>query len=241
VRSAGSGCAARAMSAAAGADAAAIVEAAAREVGARIVGVTGGVAAGKSTLARAVAARLGAPVLATDGFLFTNEVLAERGIAHRKGFPESFDAAALAAALDAWRADGRVEVPTYSHLLYDIAGEAVVEGEPLVVEGLHLAHPALGLRARIDLLVHVDADDELLARWYLERFGQLRAEAAEDPGAFLHPYRDVPAEAMDAMAMQVWHDVNLVVLHDEVRPHAHRADLVVRLGPDHEVLAVEGT
>ena len=216
-----------------------VVEGLAREVDARLVGVTGGVASGKSTLATAVAGRLGAPVLATDGFLFPNVVLAERGIAHRKGFPESFDAAALAAALDRWRAAGQVVVPTYSHLHYDVTGERSVSGDSLVVEGLHLAHPDLRVRERFDLLVHVDADDDLLAGWYLERFRQLRAAAAADPTAFLHPYRDVPGEAMDAMAMQVWDDVNLVVLHDEVRPHAHRADVVVRLGPDHDVVAVE--
>ena len=219
--------------------AAAAVEALARELDARLVGVTGGVASGKSTLAAEVAVLLGADVLATDGFLFTNEVLAERGIAHRKGFPESFDAAALAAALDEWRADGEVTVPSYSHLHYDVVGHGMVSGERLVVEGLHLAHPALGVRERFDLLVHVDAEDDLLARWYLERFQELRAAAADDPTAFLHPYRDIPADAMDAMAMQVWHDLNLVVLHEEVRPHARRADVVVRFGPDHEVLAFE--
>lgn len=214
------------------------VGALAREVGARLVGVTGGVAAGKSTLAREVADLLGGVVLATDGFLFTNEVLAERGLTHRKGFPESFDGAALAAALDAWRVERRVEVPTYSHLRYDVVGSVEVGGDPLVVEGLHLAHPALGVRDRFDLLVHVDADDDLLAGWYLERFRQLREAAADDPTAFLHPYRDIPADAMDAMAMQVWHDVNLVVLHQEVRPHAGKADVVVRLGPDHDVIDV---
>jgi type I pantothenate kinase len=228
------------MGGAAGASAAEAVVALVGELGARLVGVTGGVAAGKSTLAAAVAGALGpdVEVLATDGFLFPNEVLAERGIAHRKGFPESFDAAALAAALDRWRAEGRVEVPTYSHLHYDVVGQADVGGESLVVEGLHLAHPALGVRARFDLLVHVDADDDLLAEWYLERFRELRAAAADDPTAFLHPYRDVPAEAIEAMAVQVWQDVNLVVLHEEVRPHARLADLVVRLGPDHEVIDV---
>jgi type I pantothenate kinase len=214
------------------------VTALARGRDARLIGVTGGVAAGKSTLASEVARTLGGVVLATDGFLFTNEVLAERGLAHRKGFPESFDGAALAAALDVWRAERRVEVPAYSHLRYDVVGSVEVHGEPLVVEGLHLAHPALGVRDRFDLLVHVDADDGLLAAWYLERFRQLRADAAEDPAAFLHPYREVPADAMDAMAMQVWQDVNLVVLHDEVRPHAGRADVVVWLGVDHEVVDV---
>lgn len=220
-------------------DAASTVAAMADDAGARLVGITGGVAAGKSTLAAAVAGLLGAAVLATDGFLFPNEVLAQRELTHRKGFPESFDADALAAALDAWRRDGRAAVPTYSHLLYDVAGEATVSGDRLVVEGLHLAHPVLGVRDRFDLLVHVDAEDDLLATWYLERFQQLRADAAEEPTAFLFPYREIPPEAMDAMAMQVWHDLNLVVLHEEVRPQAALADVVLRLGPDHEVLEVE--
>lgn len=221
-----------------GRPAADLVAGIAREAGARTVGVTGGVAAGKSTLARAVAGALGGAVVAGDGFLHPNAVLAERDLAHRKGFPETFDGAALQAALDRWRATGRVEVPVYSHLRYDVDGTAEVAGEVLVVEGLHLGHPALGVRERLDLLVHLDAADDLLARWYLERFRQLRALAAEDPTAFLHPYRDVPAEAIEAMAMQVWEDVNLVVLREEVRPHAHRADVVIELGPDHDVLEV---
>lgn len=217
--------------------AAELVAGLAREAGARLVGVTGGVAAGKSTLAAAVAGVLDAAVVATDGFLHPNEELARREIGHRKGFPESFDAAALRDALARWQSTGATEVPTYSHLRYDVAEATVpVAGERLVVEGLHLAHPALGVRDRFDLLVHVDADDEVLAGWYLERFRELRAQAAGDPTAFLHPYREVPDEAMGAMAMQVWRDVNLVLLHTEVRPHASAADLVLWLGPDHEVL-----
>lgn len=222
-------------------DAAEVVVAAAGERGARLVGITGGVAAGKSTLAAAVAAALDAAVLATDGFLHPNAVLAERGLTHRKGFPESFDAASLAAALDVWREQGSVEVPVYSHLAYDVAGpQAVLAGDVLVVEGLHLGHPGLGVRDRFDLLVHIEADVADLARWYLERFRQLRAAAAEEPTAFLHPFRAMPAEVIEAMAMDVWKDVNLVVLEEEIRPWAGEADLVIRLGSDHEVVDVVG-
>jgi type I pantothenate kinase len=205
----------------------------------RVVGITGGVAAGKSTLADALAARLGAVVVATDGFLHPNAELAARDLTHRKGFAESFDSAALRAALDDWRATGTTTVPVYSHLRYDVVPPPVaVAGERLVVEGLHLGHPALGVRDRIDLLVHLDADPVLLAGWFLDRFRQLRAAAAGDPDAFLHPYRDVPAEAMEAMAMDVWASVNLVVLEEEVRPWSKAADLVLVLGPHHEVIEV---
>jgi type I pantothenate kinase len=219
-------------------DAADLVAEAASEAGATVVGITGGVAAGKSTLAEAVAARLGAPVVATDGFLHPNAVLADLELTARKGFPESFDSVALRAALDGWRADGRATVPVYSHLLYDVVPPPVeVAGERLVVEGLHLGHPVIGVRDRIDLLVHIDADDGLLATWFLERFRELRLAAADEPTAFLHPIRDLPAETAESMAMGVWEAVNLVVLEEEVRPWAKVADLVLTLGPSHEVVA----
>lgn len=211
---------------------------AATAAGARLVGITGGVAVGKSTLALAVADRLGAPVVATDGFLLDNAALAERGLAHRKGFPESFDAGALGGFVDRWRASGEAEAPVYSHLAYDVVGTVAVAGERLVLEGLHLGHPALGVRDRLDLLVHLEAADDDAARWYLDRFRELRAAAVEDPGAFLHRFREVPGEAMDAMAMDVWRSVNLAVLEEAVRPWADVADLVLELGPDHELVAV---
>jgi type I pantothenate kinase len=220
-------------------DAVEVVVEAAEQSDARVVGVTGGVAAGKSTLAVAVADRLGAAVVASDGFLFDNATLAERGLTHRKGFPESFDGPALVAFLDGWLATGRAVAPVYSHLAYDVVGTVEVAGDRLVVEGLHLGHPALGGRDRIDLLVHVDGADDDLARWYLQRFQGLRAAAADDPEAFLHQFRDLPGEVLDQMAMDVWAGVNLVVLEEAVRPWAAAADLVIHLGPSHEVVLVE--
>ena len=220
-------------------DAVEVVVEAAEQADARIVGVTGGVAAGKSTLAVAVADRLGAAVVASDGFLFDNATLAERGLTHRKGFPESFDGSALVAFLDGWLATGRAVAPVYSHLAYDIVGTVEVAGDRLVVEGLHLGHPALGGRDRIDLLVHLDGADDDLARWFLQRFQGLRAAAADDPEAFLHQFRDLPGEVLDQMAMEVWAGVNLVVLEEAVRPWAAAADFVIHLGPSHEVVLVE--
>ena len=42
-------------------------------------------------------------------------------------------------------------------------------------------------------------------------------------------------DTLDGMAMQVWHDLNAVVIDTEVRPHEEAADLVVRSGADHSV------
>jgi type I pantothenate kinase len=220
------------------------VAALALERGAGVVGITGGVGAGKSTYAAALATRLpAAVVVGTDGFLFPNAVLDARGLTARKNYPESFDAAALQAFLVDVRADRPAAAPVYSHLTYDVLPgiSVVVEGGgPLVLEGLHLGHPDLGVRDGIDLLVHLDAADEDMERWFLRRFQGLRAEAAADPTAFLHGLTQVmSAEELDAMALGVWEAVNLVLLHEVVRPAAAAADVVLHFGPAHEVVRAE--
>jgi type I pantothenate kinase len=216
----------------------AVVVEAVRERDARLVAVTGGVAAGKSTFAAALVPALAparAVAVASDGFLLP---------AHpRKGFPESYDAAALAAFVAAARAGERsASAPVYSHRTYDLVpGERTVVGDAdvVIVEGLHLDGPELGVRDRFDLVVHLDADEHDLERWYLARFRELRTAAETDPAAFLHPYVELGGEALDAMALDVWQAVNVPILRDHVRPAAAHADLVLRLGPDHSVVAVE--
>jgi len=208
---------------------------------ARLVAVTGGVAAGKSTFAAALVSALARPgvVVASDGFLFPNAELAARGLSARKGFPDSFDRDALASFLDAVRAgDPAAAAPCYSHRTYDVVpGDRVAVGdaEVVVVEGLHLASAELGVRDRFDLVVHLDAADDDLRGWYLARFRALRAAAESDPTAFLHPYVALGGEALDAMALDVWDAVNLAVLHEHVRADEDAADVVVRFGPDHGV------
>ena len=222
----------------------AVVAAVVTERRARLVAITGGVAAGKSTFAAALAAALPGvvAVVPTDGFLHPNDELAAMGLTARKGFPESFDGDALGRFLDAVAAGEVAAAPVYSHLAYDVVpDDRIVVGETdvVIVEGLHLASPSLGVRSRFDIVVHLDADDADLERWYLERFRSLRAAAAEDPTAFLHPYLSMGADALDAMALDVWRAVNLRVLHEHARPDAAHADLVLHLDAEHGVERVE--
>ena len=198
---------------------------------ARVVGITGGIAAGKSTVAAAVAEALGWPAVSTDGF-----IRADAG--DRKGYADSYDAAAVAAFLHAIRSDGRAIAPRYSHLHYDVVGHDEIVSDCVVIDGLHLGHNAIGVRDRIDLLVHLDAPTEVLSRWYLARFQELREQAKHDPTAMLHPYRDMAGDVLDGMAMQVWHDLNAVVVDTEVRPTESAADLLVRLDDAHGVLEI---
>ncbi|MEY2468697.1 MAG: type pantothenate kinase, partial [Actinomycetota bacterium] len=131
------------------ADLVAELVAASKERDARVVGVTGGIAVGKSTVAAALANALGIPTVSTDGFIKSDA-------GPRKGYAESYDAAALTAFVDAFLADHNASAPRYSHLHYDVTSYEDITGDGLVLDGLHLGHPLLRLRDRIDLLVHLD-------------------------------------------------------------------------------------
>jgi type I pantothenate kinase len=203
----------------------------ARERGASVIGITGGIAVGKSTVAAAVADALGWPTVSTDGF-----IRADAG--NRKGYADSYDAAAVAGFIDAIRNDGKATAPRYSHLHYDVVGYDEIESHTLVLDGLHLGHLTMALRDRIDVLVHLDAPTDTLSEWYLKRFQELRTLARQDTSAFLHPYKDLEPDVLDGMAMQVWRDLNAVVIETEVRPAEEAADVVVRLGADHDVVEI---
>jgi type I pantothenate kinase len=232
-----------------------------------VVAVGGGVAVGKTTVGHELALLLEAagcgPVarVATDDFLLPNAELEERGLAARKGFPESYDGPGLVALLDAIRSgSGPVRVPTYAHRLQDRVegGEREIDRPAvLVLEGLRSlagpegsgpdgagsgGNPSAGntpavpaVRDRVDLGIYVDAPDELLQRWYLDRFHAWRAAAAVDPGARLHAIAEMPDAEADALAMRVWHETNAPNIRDHVAPTRAHADVVLEKGPDHRV------
>ena len=206
-----------------------------------VVGVAGGVAAGKTTLAGAL--RDAYPdrtvdVVATDGFLLPNAELGPRGLLARKGFPESYDVAALRAFLTAARAGGLPQrIPCYSHVVYDIDGDRVVPAvEVLVVEGVNVLSAAADL---LDLGVYLDAAEADLQTWFRDRFLELTAAAADDPHSFYRMFAGLDDAAVAGVADDVWRTVNLPNLRDHIAPSAARAGVVVHKGPDHAVRAVE--
>ncbi len=119
-----------------------------------IVGVTGPVASGKSSLARLVSPC----IVATDDYLPNYDETPE-GI---RDLPESSDLPRLAADLAELRAGRPARVPVWSFHSHRREGERVVEPMPFIVcEGLHALHESLD--KVIDVRVYVDAPRE--ARW----------------------------------------------------------------------------
>lgn len=204
-----------------------------------VVGVTGSVAAGKSTLCAALKAALEperrVEVVSTDGFLFPNAVLTERGVLMRKGYPESYDAEGLAAALAGVRG-GAVTVPGYSHAIYDIDPALAREIAPpdiLIVEGLGLTPRPQGL----DLLIYLDAEEADLEDWFTARFLDFWRAAETDPASFYARFRAMSEAEVEAFARTiVWGQMNLPNLRDHIIKVRDAADIVVRKGADHSLL-----
>src|SRR5215475_10546353 len=179
-----------------------------------IIGVAGSVAVGKSTTARVLQALLArwpnvpkVDLVTTDGFLFPNVILEREGLMEKKGFPESYDLSALLRFLTEVKA-GRhpVRAPVYSHLVYDVKpNEWVVVDQPdiLIVKGLNMlqaGRPPKDSKAIpyvsdfFDFSVYIDADEEALLRWYVDRFLTLRGTAFRDPKSYFHRYSKLSDE-----------------------------------------------
>lgn len=212
--------------------------------GTYVVGVTGAVAAGKSVFAQALADHLAASgerveLVGTDGFLFSNARLGELELTNQKGFPPSYDHAALRAALEGVR-QGPTVFPGYSHVTYDVDPELARTLDPpdvLIIEGLNLI-PTHG-PSLIDSLIYLDAPEPDLEAWYVSRFLGLWEAAEHDPASFYARFRGMSRPEVEGLARMVWEKVNLKNLRDHIAPARDQADLVVRKGPGHEIVAVE--
>lgn len=221
-----------------------------RPSGVTIVGVTGSVAAGKTTFAQALAASLGqladrpgVEIVCTDGFLFPNSVLDERGLLARKGFPDTYDVAALRAALAAVRA-GPADFPGYSHVHYDIDPALTLRLEPpdiLIVEGLGLdldRNGDLGVQRLLDVLIYLDAREADIEAWFTDRFLGLCEAAAIDPKSFYARFDALSPQQRRSVAAEVWRAINLPNLRDHIAPAMATADIVIAKGPGHEIVGI---
>jgi type I pantothenate kinase len=212
------------------------LEAARQDRGVFVVGLTGSVAVGKTTLAQTLQAEFqGAQIVSTDGFLRPNVDLDAAGLAMRKGFPESYDVAALHGALTAVRA-GPAVFRGYSHTTYDVdpALARTLDRPPvLIVEGLSLTRAT-----PLDTLIYLDADDADIEAWFTARLLGLLNAGRDDPASFYARFAHFDAAASRAFAASVWANINRPNLIEHILPVRETADIVVRKGGDHRILDV---
>lgn len=222
-----------------------------------IIGIAGSVAAGKSTTARVLQKLLSmtpeqpkVELITTDGFLYPNDELKKRGLLNKKGFPESYNAKQLLSFLASVKS-GRetLEVPTYSHLIYDVVQgkmQSIERPDILIVEGINVLQVSENKKMRrrvfvsdfFDFSIYVDASEKHLREWYIDRFKKLQATAFQDPDSYFHRYASYSEKRLLKFANKVWDEINLPNLLRNILPTRFRADLILEKGECHFVRGV---
>ncbi len=219
-----------------------------------IIGIAGSVAVGKSTFARILQALLAqwpdhpkVDLLTTDGFLYPNHVLEERGLMHRKGFPESYDTRELLRVLREIKSGHVcVHAPVYSHVVYDIIdAERVTIEQPdiVILEGLNVLQTGESTTEFVsdyfDFSIYIDAAESDIEQWYIERFLTLRESVFQDPNSFFRNYADLSDDEAIETARGIWRQINGRNLRDNIAPTRDRASLILRKRKDHRVDRVQ--
>ncbi len=219
-----------------------------------IIGIAGSVAVGKSTTARLLKALLSrwenhpkVELVTTDGFLYPNEILEEKGLMSKKGFPESYDIKALVNFVSDVKACKRnVTAPVYSHLTYNITKEIKEVDLPdvLIIEGLNVLQSGMNyphephrvfISDFLDFSLYVDAESAQIQQWYVNRFMKFREGAFAKPGSYFGHYTKLSDLAAKEKAEGIWQSINGLNLEQNILPTRERAHLILRKGADHMV------
>lgn len=219
-----------------------------------VIGIAGSVAVGKSTTARILQALLArwpnhpkVDLITTDGFLFPNEVLESRGLMKRKGFPESYDRKRLKKFVaDVKSGKKEVSAPIYSHLVYNIVADqmqVVSQPDIMIIEGLNVLQPGIVgegsdgtfVSDYFDFSIYVDADEEQIKQWYVDRFLALRKTAFLNPQSYFHKYSSLTDDEARNTALKIWNEINGLNLKENILHTRQRAGLILKKGPHHSV------
>ncbi|MGE7760478.1 type I pantothenate kinase [Peribacillus sp. NPDC097895] len=215
-----------------------------------IIGIAGSVAVGKSTTARILQILLSrwdnhrnVGLVTTDGFLYPNAILEKNGLMKRKGFPESYDTQKLINFIgDVKAGKDKVEAPVYSHLTYDILPnevQTICNPDILIVEGVNVLQvdkeSQIFVSDFFDFSLYVDAEVRDIERWYIERFLLLQETAFQDTKSYFGRFANLSKEDAIKQAAQIWEEINLMNLLENILPTKGRANIVLKKGSNHNV------
>ncbi|MBF0277300.1 MAG: type I pantothenate kinase [SAR324 cluster bacterium] len=218
-----------------------------------VIGIAGSVAVGKSTTARVLQALLAlwpnhprVDRITTDGFLYPNYILEQRGIMHRKGFPESYDLPRLVRFVaDLKAGHDRIKAPLYSHLKHDIVfddDQRVEQPDIVIIEGLNVLQSGTDYREKIprvfvsdffDFSIYVDASEKDLEQWYVERFLKFCKTTFLEKDSYFHRYAKLSVPEAVEVAKDIWKNINGVNLKENIKPTRERAHLIIEKNRDH--------
>lgn len=220
-----------------------------------VISIAGSVAVGKSTTARVLQALLSrwpehrrVELITTDGFLHPNKVLNDRNLMKKKGFPQSYDMHRLVKFVsDIKSGAADITAPVYSHFIYDVipdGDKTVTHPDILILEGLNVLQSGMDyphdphhvfVSDFVDFSIYVDAPEELLKSWYINRFLKFREGAFTDPDSYFHSYAKLSKEEAVNTATKLWKEINGLNLKENILPTRERASLILTKSANHAV------
>lgn len=213
-----------------------------------IIGISGSVAVGKSTTARLLEELMShyfpqqkVQLITTDGFLYPTSELKQKGLMDRKGFPESYDMEKLINFLNNVKAGrSNVKAPVYSHQIYDIVPDqfdVIDRPDILIIEGINVlqlpSNQQIYVSDFTDFSIYVDAKASEIKEWYLERFRLLMKTAFKDPQNHYYQYAQTDPKQALQLATDVWNDIDMPNLEENILPTRSRADLIMHKTTNH--------
>ena len=185
-----------------------------------IISIAGSVAVGKSTTARVLQALLSRWPEHRKVELITSDL--------KSGVPN-------------------VTAPVYSHLIYDVipdGDKTVAQPDILILEGLNVLQSGMDyphdphhvfVSDFVDFSIYVDAPEELLQTWYINRFLKFREGAFTNPDSYFHNYAKLSEDEAINTATSLWKEINWLNLKQNILPTRERASLIMTKSANHAV------
>src|SRR5499427_10646836 len=106
-------------------------------------------------------------------------------------------------------------------------GQDVRKPDIMILEGLNVLQSGVGRAENympvfvsdyFDFSIYVDADEEHIRQWYVERFFTLRRTAFRNPASYFHRYAALSDEGARDKALSIWNEINAVNLRENILP-----------------------
>jgi type I pantothenate kinase len=93
--------------------------------------------------------------------------------------------------------------------------------------------PSIIVSDFFDYSLYIDAEEAHIQEWYVARFLKLQRTVFQNDSSYFHHYKDLDAEQARDVALDIWRDINLRNLNENILPSRERANVVLRKRADH--------
>lgn len=113
----------------------------------------------------------------------------------------------------------------------------ILEGLNVLQSGMDYPHEPhhVFVSDFVDFSIYVDAPEALLEEWYLSRFLKFRQSAFTDPDSYFHHYASLSVAEALQVATELWREINLVNLRENIYPTRERANLILSKQAGHQI------